>query len=255
MDTLTAKPTLRMAVFLAIILNVFFNLFYNKLFSELLTIQEVSQLHYNFFTPAPYTFIIWGVIYITFIDYGFYQLLAAQRNLAVLNLLAWPMIIANILCSVWLVLFASNQITGSLVLIIMILVCAMFLFFIAEKYRASYTWFLFPFSLFFGWISVATIANFSTWLAAMNWDGGTLGLSTWTIIMMVLAVVAALVISIRFKNWVYPLVITWAITGISIANISINPIVSYSAVLLVVILLAWLVAYFSLEAFRKSNIT
>lgn len=254
METLTPKPILRLVVFLAIILNVLFNLFYNKLFPELLTMQEVSELHYNYFTPAPYTFMIWGVIYLAFIVYGIYQLLPAQRNLAVLNALAWPMIIANILCSVWIVLFASDKIAGSLLLIILILVCAMVLFFTAEKYRASYTWFLFPFSIFFGWISVATIANFSTWLATINWDGGLVSLSSWTIMMMIVAFIAAIAMSVVFKNRVYPLVIVWAITGICMANTHANPLVSYTAIILVIILLTWLVAYFNVKAFSKGNL-
>ncbi len=255
MQTLTRKPILRLLVFLAIIFNVCFNLFYNKLFPELLTMQEISELHYNYFTPAPYTFIIWGVIYLAFIVYGVYQLLPAQSNLAVLNVLAWPMTIANILCSVWIVLFASNQISGSLVIMMMILVSAMVLFFRAEKYRASYTWFLFPFSLFFGWISVATIANFSVWLAAVNWSGGPLSLSTWTIIMMVIAFIAAVVMCVSFNSKVYPLVIVWAITGICVANVTANPVISYAAIILVIILLTWLIAYFSLKVFHKKNIT
>jgi hypothetical protein len=253
METFTAKPILRSGVFLAIIFNVFFNLFYGKLFPELQSMEEVSETYYSFFTPAPYTFMIWSVIYIAFIAYGLYQLLSAQRDLEELNKLAWPMIIANILCSVWIVLFSSDRITESVGVIILVLICAIVLFLRAEKYRAVHPWLLVPFSLFFGWMSVATLANISTWLTAINRDGS-ISLTTWTTIMMFIAFCAALIVSIRFKNIVYPLVIAWALTGIWVANAAVNNFIAYTAMILVVALLAWLAAYFNLDAFKKSKV-
>lgn len=254
MKTLTTKPILRLGVFLTVLFNVVFNVFYDRFFPNIRTVEEISKTHFSFFTPAPYTFMIWGVIYITFITYGVYQLLLVTRDLKILNRLAWPMIVSNMLCSIWIILFSLNRIIESLVIILVILALAIVLFKRAEKYRFSHPWLVIPFSIFFGWISVAAIANFTTWLASMNWDGGYLSLSLWTIIMIVIAFAAAVIMSIRFQNILYPLVIAWALMGIWIVNRYVNPFVAYAAMISLVVLLSWLGAYFYLKAFKKSKI-
>ena len=71
-----------------------------------------------------------------------------------------------------------------------------------------------PFTLYFAWISVATIANVSAYLVSVNWDGGFFTPLIWTILMMGIAVVLAAWISMRFREPGFALVVVWALFGI-----------------------------------------
>lgn len=71
-----------------------------------------------------------------------------------------------------------------------------------------------PFSVYFGWISVATIANVTTWLVSMGWTGGGIKPDVWTIIMLIIGALLALVVMYRNMNCAYGLVFVWAFYGI-----------------------------------------
>jgi translocator protein len=75
-----------------------------------------------------------------------------------------------------------------------------------------------PFSIYLGWISVATITNIAYVLKNYNWKGFGLSDLIWTIILLLAA--SALGVIFRFKNddWLYPLVFVWAFIGIGVKN-------------------------------------
>lgn len=76
-------------------------------------------------------------------------------------------------------------------------------------------WLIYPcFSIYLGWITVATIANITAALVDWDWDGGLIGASTWTIVVMSVAIGMGIYFVIIRKNIPYTLVITWALYGI-----------------------------------------
>ena len=77
-----------------------------------------------------------------------------------------------------------------------------------------------PFSLYFGWITVATIANITAFLVGNNWGGFGIAPEIWTIILLVLGVIIASVVVIQNKDYIYPFVILWAYGGILTIHLS-----------------------------------
>ena len=92
-----------------------------------------------------------------------------------------------------------------------------------EKWSVHY-----PFSLYLGWISVATIANIADVLYYYKWDGFGIEPLTWTLIMLVVGTFLAIVVHMSKKDLVYPLVFVWAYIGIAI-KFKDNPQLSGSA--------------------------
>ena len=73
-----------------------------------------------------------------------------------------------------------------------------------------------PFSIYLGWVTVATIANATQLLVSINWNGFGIAQETWAAIMIALAVVVALLMFIRQRDVAYLLVLVWAIAGIGV---------------------------------------
>lgn len=60
-----------------------------------------------------------------------------------------------------------------------------------------------PFSVYFGWITVATIANITTALVDIGWDGFGISESIWTILIIVIGLVIGAVTMIRNHDIAY----------------------------------------------------
>jgi hypothetical protein len=71
-----------------------------------------------------------------------------------------------------------------------------------------------PFSVYLGWITVATIANVTAFLVSINWDG--LGISplNWTIIIITVATLLTILMLGLRKDIAFSLVVLWAFFGI-----------------------------------------
>jgi predicted histidine transporter YuiF (NhaC family) len=71
-----------------------------------------------------------------------------------------------------------------------------------------------PFSVYLGWITVATIANVTAYLVSVNWDGFGISQLTWTILVVSVGVLITLLMLALRKDIAYSLVVLWALLGI-----------------------------------------
>ena len=184
-----------------------------------MTQKEISDLYPSLFTPASFTFAIWGVIYLALAGFVIYQAVPAQRNNALVARVSQLFILSCIANIAWIFCWHYGLLALSVVIMLVIL------YILITIYRAlgiaihPATWserlFLYlPFSLYTGWITVATIANISVLQTAYGWDNVGLDATSWTLLKLALvAVVAALVVLFR-NDVVYGLVIAWAAFGI-----------------------------------------
>jgi translocator protein len=158
-----------------------------------------------------------------------------------------------VLASCWIVTFTHEFIGGSLFVIFCMLFAAIVLFLRA---RHGVQWgdnplIVIPFSIFFGWITVATLANLSVWLVSLGWNGGEIGAQSWNIILILLAAILGIGISIAFRDWIYPLVIAWAAIAISIENRNLYEDVANTGLLAGVSLVIWGAIYAYLRFSRR----
>jgi len=76
-------------------------------------------------------------------------------------------------------------------------------------------WFVFvPISIYLGWISVATIANFTTVLVDNDWSGGGISEDIWASVMLGIAAILGGLMMYRHKDVFFAAVIAWASYGI-----------------------------------------
>ncbi|MBX3086734.1 MAG: tryptophan-rich sensory protein [Anaerolineae bacterium] len=206
------------------------------------TSADVSNRYPTYFTPANYAFAIWGVIYILMIVYGVYQALPSQRENPRAIKIAWLFILTCILNCVWIVLFQTEQLALSLVVILAFLLTliAIYLRLDIGKGTASNgdRWCLqLPFSVYLGWVSVATIANVSLLGVAQNW-GDLFGIpaSTWSAIMLVVATVLGLIMTFTRRDVGYVAVFIWAFVAIINKQAAV-PLITTTALIAVNVLL------------------
>ena len=213
----------------------------------------------NLWLPAGYVFAIWGLIYVGFIAYAIFQSLPSQRENPRLRRIGWIFVVSCLANIIWLLFFHYNQFAASMVAMAVLLVCliAIYLALRAGQPRANEfpsataapaagwpvsrgeRWAVWaPFSIYLGWITVATIANAAHLLVSNGWVGGPLPAAVWLLIMYVVAIALASVVTVTQRDALFLLVLVWAFVGIALnyANLTLVLVFSLLAALIVLIL-------------------
>jgi len=95
-----------------------------------------------------------------------------------------------------------------------------------------------PFSVYLGWITIATIANVSVALVSVNWDGLGISAEIWSTLIIIVALIITILIIATRKDIAYSLVIIWALTGIAAKQSGNQNIVSLLYVSAIIVLVA-----------------
>jgi hypothetical protein len=79
------------------------------------------------------------------------------------------------------------------------------------------TWCVYvPFSVYLGWITVATIANVTAFLVNAGWAGFGAPESFWAVFVIAAALIITILILVTRRDTAYALVVVWALLGIVI---------------------------------------
>jgi benzodiazapine receptor len=95
-----------------------------------------------------------------------------------------------------------------------------------------------PFSVYLGWITIASIANVSVFLVSENWDGFGIGAETWATLIIIVALVITLLVLATRRDIAYGLVIVWALVGIAVKQSGNQNIVTLTEASAIIVLLA-----------------
>jgi benzodiazapine receptor len=184
---------------------------------------EISDMFDVFFVPAGYVFSIWGLIYLGLLAYSVYQALPSQRENAALQKIGYLYIWSSVANIVWLffwhyllfplTLLAMLVILGFLIAIYLRLDIGRTQVSTAEKWLVHV-----PFSIYLGWITVATIANVTSLLDYLGWNGWGISPQVWAVIMLLAAVVISGIMSFTRADIAYSLVLIWAFVGIAVKH-------------------------------------
>lgn len=210
------------------------------IFPQSRKINDITQLYYTHFVPADYVFSIWGLIYLSFIVYAVYQVLPKQRNLALADRLVWPFTLANLLGAAWVISFTASYITLSMIIICCMLALAFFMFQYVKEHSES-LWIQFPFGIYFGWMTVATAANLTTWMAYNGFSMINDPDITDACIALVCGI--GILVSYLYRDLFYPAVVCWAVLGIYIKNKYMVDKVATSAFIATIVMFVWIVSY------------
>lgn len=176
------------------------------------SMPEISAKYPSLFTPAGFTFSIWGVIYTALLVFVIYQALPAQRNnetIASISRLFQINCAANAL---WIIVWHYDLLTVSVLVMLVILTTLVLIY---RKLVDASLILRLPFSLYTAWISLATIANISALQIGSGWDDIGLSAIQWTLLKLALVGAIGASVGIRYRDTAFILVIAWGAYGIS----------------------------------------
>lgn len=198
-----------------------------------LTTAEISDRFQVYFVPAGYVFAIWGLIYLGLIAFAVFQALPAQRENPCLRAIFPWFVLTSLANITWLFLWHFEQFVLTLPVMLTLLLSLIAIYLrlgvgrtavsAAERWLAHA-----PFSLYLGWISVATIANATDVLYYLGWNGGGLAPEVWAVILLGITVVLGALMAWLRRDVIYLLVLVWALAGIAVKQ-SATPLVAGTA--------------------------
>lgn len=218
------KKTLFVSNFAALVITISINYLSNSGLLNGNTMGTVSDRYANYFTPAGYAFSIWGLIYLGLFGFAIYSWRSVkEEGRGLLEKIGWWFVLSCAANSLWVVAWLSER-TGLSVLLMMVLLVSLMKIILnlgigreAESMKdlLLVQW---PFSIYFGWVSVALIANLAAFLTKIDWDGWGIAEVNWAIIMVCIAGLVNLVVIWVRKMRAFGLVGIWALLAIAFAN-------------------------------------
>lgn len=204
------------------------------------TTGELSDRYPNLFVPAGITFSIWGVIYILLAIFVVYQLVSVLKKdperydfTERTGILFFISCIAN---AGWIFAWHYTKVPLSLVLMLILLVSLILIYVRLgtgkrdTSKKEKFMIFL-PFSIYLGWITVATIANITAFQVDAGWSSTPPGEQFWTVVVIVVAIAIALAVLVTRKDIFFALVIDWALAGILIKRLDVSEITAQSVII------------------------
>lgn len=187
-----------------------------------ITTGAISDSYPNLFAPAGYTFAIWGLIYLALL-FAVTRLLFQKDS--EFSLVSFWFIVSNLANTAWIFAWHYRMIALSLVLIIVAMASIMRIVFHLERKENR----LFgisarlPFEIYGGWLLVATVANVTTLLVDLGFNGFGISEVIWMILVVAVAWLIVTVTVVRTRSFAIGFVFLWAYGGILSKHISANP--------------------------------
>ncbi|MGB5924944.1 MAG: hypothetical protein WBH01_02495 [Dehalococcoidia bacterium] len=209
-----------------------------------ITTGELSDLYPNLFVPAGLTFAIWGLIYVLLGIFVIYPLIPRVRRdpqkvefVQRIGSLFFISCIANI---GWIFAWHYQILPLSLVLMLILLGSLLAIYLRlnigksdapkAERYLVHL-----PFSVYLGWITIATIANVTALLVDIDWMRWGLTQQFWAVAVIIVGIAIALSVLFTRKDIYYSLLVDWALLGILLKRLSVTTVPAQSVVVVTIV--------------------
>jgi hypothetical protein len=228
----SVRTPLKVLVGLTYVVMIAMNALANALPINGRTTGAVSDAYPNLFAPAGVTFAIWGVIYLLLGAHVLYQIglfaprdgeAAQGRRATLLERVGLLFSVSSLINAAWIVSWHYDLIALSTLLLATMLVLVIAIMAAIQAAGLSGRDALLvrlPFSVYFGWLTVATIANITVWLVSIGWDGFGIADSTWAAVIIAVGAVIGIAVMLRNQDLAYGLVLVWAYLGILLKHSS-----------------------------------
>jgi hypothetical protein len=216
------KDTLRqIAVIVAVLVTITINILANALPINGLNTGQISDRFQVYFVPAGYVFSIWGLIYIGLLAYAIFQALPSQKQNPRLQATGWLVVLGGVANSLWIFLWHYEQFPATLAAMLVLLGTLIGVYLRLgtgrTKVSAGETWAVrVPFSVYLGWITVATVANVTDVLDFVNWNAFGIAPETWMVVVLAAVFLIALLMNFTRRDIAYAAVLLWALAGIAV---------------------------------------
>ncbi|MCJ7469770.1 tryptophan-rich sensory protein [Candidatus Bathyarchaeota archaeon] len=210
---------LQIANVAAFVVTVLVNSLANALALNGRSTGEISDLYPTLVTPAGYVFAIWGLIYVLLLIFAVFQALPKRKEELFLRKIGFLFVLSCVFNILWLFAWHYGQITLSALPMFSLLATLVGIYLrldvgrseVSLKEKACVRW---PFSVYLGWITIASIANVAAALVSTGWDGWGISALSWVALVIIAVLVINLVVIVTRKDIPYSLVIIWALVGI-----------------------------------------
>jgi tryptophan-rich sensory protein len=176
------------------------------------TTGDISDQYPTLFTPAGFTFSIWGVIYLLLVVFVvllffFGDVLTAHKTTILILFNA-----INLLNIAWLLSWHTNRILLSTIVMVALLLCLLLVVsLVSRDDTLAYA----TFGIYTGWISVATIANIAIWIVQADLSIFMTHQTFWLVLLLGVTLLVGGYMLIQEKNIYYAGVFVWAYIGIA----------------------------------------
>lgn len=234
----------------ALALVLLFNYLSNALPFNNLTQGDLGELYPVLLTPAAYVFSIWGLIYLALIAFIVYQAMPGSRDNPLVKAVGILFAVSSLFNILWLFAWHYQRIGWSMIIMLLLLATLIVIYLrigAVTREKSIYERFLvkYPFSLYLGWVSAATLVNFNVLLYDIGWLGTGGGGIFFTMLMILVAGLVALAVFYLRKDYIYAAVFVWALIGIGVrhgTDIVILTIVAWLAAAAILFFLGWITA-------------
>jgi len=207
-----------------------------------MTNGQISDKYHTLITPAGWAFSIWGLIFLGLLAFAIYQALPSQRENVRFRAIGWLVVVNTLANAIWSPIF-NNEFIGVALFVILVMLATLVMIeqrllmrlripIVAPDLDATLpesptttaeTWLArIPFSIYFGWLTVATILNITVYLKATEFNTQLLPASTWAAAILVVGLVIGAWVFNRFRSVAYMLVFAWAYVAIGAEQKSTN---------------------------------
>lgn len=205
---------------------------------------DVSAKYNTLITPAGYAFAIWGIIFLGLLAFAVYQAVPSQRTNPRFRAIGWWVVLNAFGNAIWSPLFNTEYIGLALLFILVMLFSLVVIEqrLLVRRESGGYagtgaallptdpdmtlpessaplleTWLArIPFSMYFGWLTVATILNVAVYLKATAVSLMGLSESAWATVILIVGLLIGAVVFNRFRSVAYMLVLAWAYVAIAV---------------------------------------
>jgi benzodiazapine receptor len=194
---------------------------------------KVSDANPTLITPPGYVFAIWGVIYLLLGAFVVYQALPNQQENDFQTKVGWLFALSCVVNVFWLLLWQYNLIAFSTVLMFALIATLTMIYTrldigVSKVSRVEKLAVHLPFSVYLGWITVATIANIAVTLVNLGYTELVLGAANWAVVVIIAALLITGLMLWTRRDVAYAAVLVWALTGIYLKQAA-TPMLSYTA--------------------------
>ncbi|MSR09813.1 MAG: tryptophan-rich sensory protein [Gammaproteobacteria bacterium] len=184
----------------------------------------VSARYPTGFTPAGWVFAIWALIYLGMVAFAIFAARVPAGRAGRVRGIEPAYLVSCLANAAWIFAWHYGRILESLLLMLVLLGSLLVVY---VRLRATPASSMsericvdMPFSLYFGWITTATLANLAAWFFDLGVYPFALPMDDWAILTVVTATAIYTAVGVRTRDVIYTSVFAWASLGIVLQTLA-----------------------------------
>jgi len=245
MENSTKKLALQIGNILAFIATVIINLLANALPFNGVTTGDLADAYPNLLVPAGYVFSIWFIIYVLIGLFAIYQakdlFKSEKEELPFIEKIGPYFILAAIGNISW-IFFWHYQVFFLPLIAILVLFFSLLMIYkrlniaASDAPRNEKIFIHLPISVYFGWLTVATVAQITALLVETGFPSFGILAEILTILVIAVLVLIGLLTIFTRRDIAYGLVLVWASVGIFVKQLALNLLIAIAGLIAAIII-------------------